>query len=386
MFGHGKMKRTDKTLLEQMQINDVEIARRMELLDLKQSDLDILASLKFLIKENIDTIVNEFYEKQTEIDEISLLIGDADTLTRLRAAQRRYVTDLFSGHYDGEYVNNRLRIGLVHKRIGVEPKLYLSAIKTLKEIVFRILKDTISDKEMLTVTVAAVDKLLYFDTTLVFDTYIDSLIGQIETEKRKTEAYARGLEEKIAERTMQLEGQAKLDPLTNLYNQRAMHETLRRELALAKRRNTRLSLVYFDIDNFKEINDSEGHLRGDEILRCIGKTMRRCIRETDIPCRYGGDEFCIILPDCNTENARMVCEKIIADFSSRHSDSFLSIGISETGGAEYIDSDALIKQADEMMYQAKKEKGSQIRMFATGETGRYYSIVASRSPNAISSQ
>jgi hypothetical protein len=84
------------------------------------------------IEPHIDALVDKFYTLQTGITEIALLIGDADTLTRLRAAQRRYILDLFSGLYDLEYVNNRLRIGLVHKRIGVEPKLYLAAINTLK--------------------------------------------------------------------------------------------------------------------------------------------------------------------------------------------------------------------------------------------------------------
>ncbi len=137
------MRRTDKTLLEQMEISDVEILRRLELLSLNKEALNLLVSNKLIIEENIDVIVDEFYEKQTEIDEISLLIGDADTLRRLRTAQRKYVIDLFSGNYDSEYINNRLRIGLVHKRIGVEPKLYLSAVRSLKEIITKTLKNTV---------------------------------------------------------------------------------------------------------------------------------------------------------------------------------------------------------------------------------------------------
>ena len=129
------MKRTERTLLEQMKISDVEIFSRMELLGLNEDALNQLASHKLLIENNIDVIVDEFYDKQTEIEEISLLIGDADTLFRLRNAQRHYILDLFSGNYDAEYVNNRLRIGMVHKRIGVEPKLDVSAGSSLKELI-----------------------------------------------------------------------------------------------------------------------------------------------------------------------------------------------------------------------------------------------------------
>ena len=357
------MRRTDQTLLEQLQITDVDISRRMELLNLTQNDLKILSNHKQLIEENIDIIVDEFYQKQTEIDEISLLIGDADTLQRLRSAQRRYVLDLFSGHYDTEYVNNRLRIGIVHKRIGVEPKLYLSAVRTLKEVVQKTITNVLKKPETITAVLDALDKLLYFDTTLVFDTYIDSLVEEIENAKRRTEVYAKSLEENVAERTKQLEELTKIDPLTNIYNQRAMYELLRRELAVAKRRHTKLSLIYFDIDKFKNINDIEGHVRGDEVLKSIGVALLDNARSTDIPCRYGGDEFCLILPECDSQCAKTLCEKIIYQFSKKYSDYSLSFGIAETGNNdEFVDSTELIKIADKKMYLAKKESGFQIRL------------------------
>lgn len=221
-----------------MQLSDVEITRRKQLLGLDLETCNTLSGHKFLIEDTVDEIVNEFYEKQTAIDEIALLIGDADTLLRLRNAQRKYIIDLFSGNYGSEYVNDRLRIGMVHKRIGVEPKLYLSAVLTLKETLVKTLKANIESEELLASTLDALDRLIYFDTTLVFDTYIDSLVGEIESAKRITEEYAKSLEEKVAERTQQLEMLAKLDPLTDIYNQRAMQEALKRELAAAKRRKT----------------------------------------------------------------------------------------------------------------------------------------------------
>lgn len=356
------MKRINTTLLEQMKISDIEITNRMNLLGITEDSLELLSSFKRLIENNVDEIVDLFYEKQTEIDEISLVIGDAETLARLRSAQRTYVIDLFSGNYDSHYVNNRLRIGLVHKRIGVEPKLYLSAIKTLKTIIKDILtnhiKDKDKDKDILNQTLDALDSLFYFDTTLVFDTYIDSLVSEIESAKNKTEIYARSLEEKVAERTRQLERLAKLDPLTNIYNQRAMLDVLRRELAASKRYDNKLSFVYFDIDNFKAINDDEGHLKGDEVLKSIGQILSDDIRESDLACRYGGDEFCLILPDCSTNNAKEVCEKIVHHFTEKYPSYSLSMGISEAGINMSVDE--LIRNTDEKMYLAKKEKGSYI--------------------------
>ena len=343
-----------------MQISDAEIEQRMELLGLAADQLKLLTNYKSLMEDNIDTIVDEFYDRQTEIDEISLLIGDADTLQRLRTAQHKYVIDLFSGNYGSEYVNNRLRIGMVHKRIGVEPKLYLSAVMTLKKLIFSTLKASIPDPNERESILDTLDRLLYFDTTLVFDTYIDSLVGEIETAKKRTEAYANSLERKVAERTRQLEKLAKLDPLTNLYNRRAMEDELQRELAVAKRRQTTLSTIYFDIDNFKDINDRYGHLRGDEVLKYLGDILMKTLRESDIPCRYGGDEFCIILPECTIKNARKKCKNIIAMFIEKYPDFSLSIGIAETGETSFVDGDTLISIADEKMYEAKKVNGCKI--------------------------
>lgn len=356
------MKRIQKTLLEQMQISDLEISNRLELLGLTRACLEKLRDHQDLIKEHVDTIVDEFYEQQTKVDEIVLLIGDADTLQRLKVAQRQYIIDLFSGRCDSEYVNNRLRIGMVHKRIGVSPKLYLSGVRTLKSLIIGMLGHDMKDRDRLHEVFGILDKLFYFDTTLVFDTYIDSLVSEIDNARQQTENYARSLEDKVAERTEQLELQAKLDPLTNLYNRRAMEDMLCREVKLSIRRGTTLSFVYFDVDDFKKINDKLGHLEGDEVLKTAAKSVQEQIRETDIPCRYGGDEFCIIFPDCKDEDAKAICEKVLVAFNKKYPEFSLSIGVVQSSDAQRFNEDQLIKAADEKMYASKKQKGSFITL------------------------
>ncbi|MBB1488558.1 GGDEF domain-containing protein [Oceanospirillum sediminis] len=349
------MKRTDQTLLEQMRISEVEIRSRMELLGLDQSELNVLPVFRDVIEQNIDNIVDQFYRIQTEIDAISLLIGDADTLMRLRTAQRNYVIDLFSGQYNSEYVNNRLRIGLVHKRIGVEPKLYLSAVRALKQIIIEVMTDCCPDNADSDKAIDVLDKLFYFDITLVFDTYIGSLVGEIETAKRHTENYAKNLEDQVAIRTRQLEEQARKDSLTNVYNRRAMKDVLWRELSMAKRRKTTLSLAYFDINDFKKINDSYGHMRGDEVLRILGQILTDCSRSTDLAFRYGGDEFCLVLPECNCNQAKLVTDKVQELFLAHFPDFSFSLGLAQFNPDDDIDGDELIQLADEKMYQAKKK-------------------------------
>ncbi|HJV65597.1 MAG TPA: protoglobin domain-containing protein [Geomonas sp.] len=199
------MKVTDQTMMEQMRIGKHEIRRRRELARLGDEEDALLSGCRPFIEEEIDAIVEEFYQVQTADKEIAQLIGDADTLRRLHATQRQYVLDLFSGQTDIDYVNNRLRIGLVHKRIGVEPKLYLSAVNVLKEILYKSLERRITDREQLATTRRALDRLLNFDVTLVFDTYTRSLLSEVQTARDRLEVYAASLEVQVSERTRQLE-------------------------------------------------------------------------------------------------------------------------------------------------------------------------------------
>lgn len=354
------MKRTDQSLIEQMKITEVGIAQRKELLEFSASDLKLLTDQKLLIEENIDQIVSEFYETQTRVDEISLLIGDADTLTRLQYAQRKYVLDLFSGEYDDVYVNNRLRIGLVHKRIGVDPKLYLAGVRTLKAVISKNLRQHISEQKLLESTLDALDKLFYFDITLVFDTYIDTMVNEIKVAQRKAESYATSLEGKVAERTKELKNQAQLDPLTNIYNHRALRQFLTRALAMSIRQRKHIAIIYLDIDNFKHINDKFGHIIGDEVLKFLASILISSIRSVDFACRYGGDEFCVLLPECRIVNAKIVCEKIISKFVKKYPDYSISMGIAESDIDQAMDVDQLIQLADSQMYLAKKLQGCQI--------------------------
>ncbi len=350
----------EQSLLQQMRINEIEISRRMELFGLDPEQCRVLESCQSLIMDHIDAIVDEFYSRQTADDEIALLIGDSDTLARLNTAQRKYVLDLFSGCYDMEYVNNRLRIGLVHKRIGVEPKLYLSAIKSLKNIIFRVIDTEIPDTDTRMTVHEALDRLLHFDITLVFDTYIRSLLSEIQIEKNRTENYARSLETKVAERTRQLEEMVRRDPLTNLYNRRALQEMMQREFSHAIRRSQDIAFAYIDVDNFKQINDQHGHYLGDDVIRDIGTILLKITRDVDIPCRYGGDEFCVVLVDCDKANAVHKCEHIIQEFKEAYPEFDISIGIAHTGPDIFVSPEELIRVADNNMYQAKADTGTRI--------------------------
>jgi len=110
--------------------------------------------------------------------------------------------------------------------------------------------------------------------------------------------------------TRDLEYYATRDPLTNLYNQRVFWELLGYELGRAQRHNYRFGLLVIDLDNFKHINDTYGHLVGDKYLAQIADTIHGCLRQGDILARYGGDEFSIVLPETDHEQTYMVADRI----------------------------------------------------------------------------
>lgn len=349
------MKQTEQTLLEQMRITELNVANRKELLSFTEEDEKLLRNCRAAVEACIDVLVEEFYQQQTSIDEIALLIGDADTLHRLQNAQRRYVLDLFSGVYDLEYVNNRLRIGLVHKRIGVKPKLYLSAIHSLKNLLVNVIREALPEESECRATLNALDKLFLFDITLVFDTYIRSLVAEIEISKEKSDRYASALEEKVRERTEQLEELTRTDSLTGLLNVRYLNETLTRVLRFAQRHSEPVSIVYIDINDFKAINDTQGHVYGDEVLHVIGTAIKQVSRVEDFCFRYGGDEFCLVLPCCDEQQAKdLYMNRLNTEIKKHLDDVILSVGIVQTGPDEYQEPDKLINQADEKMYAAKK--------------------------------
>ncbi|EKF73420.1 hypothetical protein A11A3_13745 [Alcanivorax hongdengensis A-11-3] len=342
-----------KTLLEQMRITEIDIGSRKHLLEFDQDDVDALLLCRPLVDEKLDDIVDTFYGIQTSNLEIAALIGDADTLDRLQSAQRRYILDLFAGVYDLEYTNNRLRIGLVHKRIGVELKLYLSAVYLLRRLLVSSIIDALEDSEQRAAALTALDKLIYFDVTLVFETYIQSMLSEIEAVKNRTEKYARALEETVAMRN----GQLRTDALTGLTTRRYLHEGLQRALHAAQRRNEPLSLIFVDVDNFKELNDLRGHAYGDRVLCDLGRVLMETARGEDTCVRYGGDEFCVVLANSTEEQSRTsFCERVRLLLAERLPGVSISMGIVQTGPEHYESADVLLKSADRRMYLDKTDK------------------------------
>jgi diguanylate cyclase (GGDEF)-like protein len=157
--------------------------------------------------------------------------------------------------------------------------------------------------------------------------------------------------------------QAVTDELTGLFNHRRFQEVIDMEVERARRFGTGLGLIMFDIDNFKSVNDTYGHLQGDQVLREIARVLRESAREIDEPARYGGEEMAVALPQTDLEGAYQFAERLrrrIEELDIRLLDGDGHLNITASFGAAALpessdaDKDALVAAADQALYRAKR--------------------------------
>jgi len=145
---------------------------------------------------------------------------------------------------------------------------------------------------------------------------------------------------------------AVIDGLTGLHNRRYFNEVMLMEFARLKRFASSLSLLMIDIDNFKNYNDTNGHVAGDELLRKLSRLLKASMREMDIVCRYGGEEFVAVLPQTDKKGAAIVAERLRVQ-ATLYLPNTLSLGIA-TFPEDSQEIGGLIEKADAALYEAKR--------------------------------
>ena len=184
-----------------------------------------------------------------------------------------------------------------------------------------------------------------------------------------------------------LQEQARVDPKTGLFNARHFSEMLTEELGRAERFNRPLSVVMADLDLLREINNSYGHLAGDAVLKGVAVIFRQHLRHYDVPARFGGEEFAIVLPETTGEQALEIAERIRqsvaeatfeADTSNEPIRATISIGVAGFPG-DATDPQGLVHQADLAVYRAKLQGRNRV-LAATSEP---LAVPEERSPRAV---
>lgn len=354
---------------KQFGMDQEELERRLRAMSISGPATTVLTASRSVIVRELDTIISVFCDGLLEDAEIVKIVGGKRGFNHLDAALKSYVLQLFDGQYDMAYAQSRLRIGLAHKRKGVPPKLYIAAVLRLFELLQQTLRKQYgTDCSALAQAVFVLERVMMFDLSLVFDTYIQGLIDDVLRSKKQLEKYAQGLEKLVAQRTRQLEERARSDSMTGLFNVSSMYEELHREIARSERTGGVLSFLYIDVDGFKKVNDTRGHRDGDMLIMAIADALRQTFRTEDILSRYGGDEFCVIMPRSNSKEAIIAAERLLKIFApvAREFCVSLSVGISVRFPKADLDAEGLVQLADKAMYVAKHRKGNAIEVFPTG--------------------
>jgi two-component system, cell cycle response regulator len=174
----------------------------------------------------------------------------------------------------------------------------------------------------------------------------------------------------------QMERMATTDGMTGLFNNRTFQSKADEMLAHSRRYGRKCSLVLTDVDHFKSVNDTYGHLTGDQVLKGVARILKQQARDTDIVARYGGEEFAILMPETDAKGAKVIAERIREAIKAEVFQSemgplkvTLSLGIA-TAPDHGVDKLVLVEQADQCLYYAKRHGRNQSVTVAEAQGGR----------------
>jgi diguanylate cyclase (GGDEF)-like protein len=192
------------------------------------------------------------------------------------------------------------------------------------------------------------------------------LLARIRTHLR-----IRDLQEQLIYANEKLKELVDIDDLTGLYNMRSLYQRLEFELERARRFGRDVCVVMMDMDNFKSVNDGHDHLFGSFVLSEIGKIVKASTRNIDIPARYGGDEFLVVLTEVSEDGVRLFCERLRKNVEKHHFVSgddeiqlTISVGYAISGPGEVIGPKELVRRADNALYESKRTGRNKVCAYA----------------------
>lgn len=335
---------------EQCVSNDAARLERLALLGLDAGHLQQAAALlqERVIRPNAEQIIDRFYQWLAPVSQFQLILVEHSTRERLRVTMQRYLLSLGVNFSSSEYFDERRRVGRVHQRIGVSHSLYQCAFRHLQELLIAsVPPDLQQDLDTYNEIISFIIKITALDMSLATESFCDaSLTGlQHSLEDQRGES----------ERLLKL---SYTDRLTELHNHSYSRHCLEVALKQAKEGRHPLCAMMADLDHFKDVNDSHGHLVGDEVLRIAAARMLSAARNGDELGRYGGEEFIFILQNTCLEESLEVAERVrehldrdAIRYGGNTIHVTLSIGVAEARPDDTVNS--LLERADEALYAAK---------------------------------
>jgi len=323
--------------------------RRIRLLGLDSSEQLLAKCLHDeVIIPNLTSITDAFYCFVVHQPELAIFIDSAERLASLKDTHRKYLETLGVGFDTEEYFKHRLQVGFAHARIGLPLSYYFASYRYLTEVIINHIPMSINQPNVShRGLILFINKITSFDISLAIDVYHES----------KVQVLVESVDELECEK-MQLSEQVQVDSLTRVSSRLSLMDVLSRTLDQADDSTRPVSLAMLDVDSFKTVNDTYGHLVGDELLTQVALRILGQVRDRDTVGRYGGDEFILLFPDTSFDIALQIAERIrqSIDENSFQIDDLslhttISIGLVKYQPHETVSN--LIERADETMYQAK---------------------------------
>lgn len=334
---------------------------RLALLGLGETDISWAEMLnRRVIAPNVESIIEAFYDRLLAQDEFNRILDGRFELERLKGTQQAYLLSLGAGFGEAAYFEERLRVGLVHARVGVPLGLYASTYGMLQELILAHvpLEIRAADAEYRPL-VAFLVKIAALDMSLASDTYHLAKVRLLETSLQALRRAGKELRRKV-----------QTDALTGAASHDKAVATLQHALHIAQRNDRPLCIAMVDLDYFKSVNDTYGHLIGDEVLRDVTARMRESVRDFDMVGRYGGEEFLIILEDAALFTAKVIAERVrrhveesqihVKDVRLR-----LTLSLGLAAACKEDDVESLLERADAALYEAKAAGRNCVRVSET---------------------
>jgi len=283
-----------------------KIKERLRLFQLTKSDLATSQKLQELvIQPNSKPIINKFYSYIGNHREYQLYLSNEKILESLKETQLAYLISLGHNFGSEDYFDMRLRVGVAHSRIGMPLSLYECAYQQLRSLILSYVPSEF-EEETVEELRSFVLKIISLDMSLAIDSYMESNVHQLEDSI-----------DKLVKKSKKLQYWSEMDPLTNILNRTTILKSVRNAMLETHKKNNLFSILMIDFDNLSLVNEKHGHMVGDLLLKSAIEVIKALLGEADKIGRYGGDEFIIMLPGKEDENATEFAKYLYLSISEK---------------------------------------------------------------------
>jgi diguanylate cyclase (GGDEF)-like protein len=300
-----------------------------------------------LTRDAASGIVDQFFAQLALNPQASAILSSFD-LGHLKGRQVEYFKAFGVGFDGADYFESRARVGVAHARVGVPLSLYLESFGMLQCLILEEILSLTDMQQHWEALMRLVLKLTTLDIALATEVYHRSQIQDLDRSLKHLELERKSLRRQLDQ-----------DALTGVSSRTSLLRELQDSIERASKTGQPLVVIMADLDHFKTINDKQGHLVGDRVLKEVAARVKAALREFDLVGRYGGEEFVILLEDTSTHTAHQIAERIRLRINSepihaggQEMQLTISQGLALCHQGD--DTQSILRRSDQAMYKAKQ--------------------------------